>query len=185
VRPAAFLDRDGVLNRPKVVDGRPYPPDSVAELELLDGVEAACSELHDAGLALVVVSNQPDVARGTRTLEEVEAINDELRRLLPLDQIRICPHDDDACACRKPAPGMLLDAAAELEIDLERSVMVGDRWRDIEAGKSANCATVFLDWGYSERPPEDPDLIVRSLGEAVPWILDQLLKGRPGHAHSR
>ncbi len=179
MRPAAFLDRDGVLNRSLLVDGIPRPPDSVAELELLPGVEEACRALHEAGLALVVVSNQPDVARGTQTIAAVEAINDELRRLLPLDQVRVCPHDDDdACACRKPAPGMLLDAAAELGIDLARSVMVGDRRRDIEAGKRANCATVFLDAGYPERPPEAPDLTVRSLGEAVPWILEQSLKGR-------
>jgi D-glycero-D-manno-heptose 1,7-bisphosphate phosphatase len=184
--PAAFLDRDGVLNRPTVVDGVPHPPASLDELELLPGVEEACRKLHEAGLLLIVVSNQPDVARGTQTLEAVAAINDELRRLLPLDQVRVCPHDDDdGCACRKPAPGMLLDAAKELEIDLDRSVMVGDRWRDIEAGKRANCATVFIDWGYSERLPEAPDLVVGSLDEAVPWILELSLKGRSGHAHSR
>ncbi len=183
---AVFLDRDGVLNRAPVVDGKPLPPTSVEELKLLPGVEEACRQLHDAGLLLIVVSNQPDVARGTQSMATVEALNRELSSRLPLDEIRVCPHDDaDRCACRKPAPGMLLDAARDREIDLESSIMVGDRWRDIEAGRRAGCKTVFIDSGYSERPPEAPDLNVRQLGEAVPWILERSAEGRSGHAHSR
>ena len=185
-RRAVFLDRDGVLNRATVVDGVPHPPASVAELELLPGVEDACRKLHDAGLMLIVVTNQPDVARGTKTIDEVEELNRELAARLPLDEIRVCPHDDpDECGCRKPAPGMLLDAAREHEIELAKSVMVGDRWRDIEAGKRAGCKTVFVSAGYSERPPDAPDLTVRDLGEAVPWILDLLLEGQACNADSR
>ncbi len=185
-RRAVFLDRDGVLNRSHVVDGNPRPPDSVEELELLPGVEEACRRLHDAGLLLIVVTNQPDVARGTQTMAAVEALNRELGARLPLDEVRVCPHDDgDGCDCRKPAPGMLLDAAAEHGIDLAASVMVGDRWRDVEAGRRAGCATVFVDSGYSERSPEAPDLTVRALGEAVPWILERSAEGRSDHAHSR
>jgi D-glycero-D-manno-heptose 1,7-bisphosphate phosphatase len=185
-RHAVFLDRDGVLNRALVVDGRPLPPASVAELEILPGVEEACRRLHEAGLLLIVVTNQPDVARGTQTMTEVKALNHELSSRLPLDEIRVCVHDDaDECACRKPAPGMLVDAASEHEIDLGASVMVGDRWRDVEAGRRAGCKTVFIDWGYSERAPEAPDLIVRQLGEAVPWILERSAEGRSGHANSR
>ena len=185
-RRAAFLDRDGVLNRPTVVDGTPHPPASVDELELLPGVEDACRRLHDAGLMLIVVTNQPDVARGTQTLAEVEALNTELQARLPLDEVRVCPHDDaDACDCRKPAPGMLLDAAREHGLELANSVMVGDRWRDIEAGRRAGCRTVFLDAGYSERSPEAPDLTVRELGEAVPWILETAAEGLSENADSR
>ncbi len=185
-RRAVFLDRDGVLNRAVVVDGKPLPPASVEELELLPGVEQACRELHEAGLLLIVVTNQPDVARGTQTMATVGELNRELSSRLPLDEIRVCPHDDaDRCRCRKPAPGMLLDAAREHGIELERSVMVGDRWRDIEAGRRAGCATVFLDSGYSERSPEGPDLTVGTLGEAVPWILERSAEGRSDHAHSR
>jgi D-glycero-D-manno-heptose 1,7-bisphosphate phosphatase len=185
-RRAVFLDRDGVLNRATVVDGIPHPPASVAELELLPGVEEACRGLHEAGLLLIVVTNQPDVARGTKTIDEVEALNRELAARLPLDEIRVCPHDDpDECGCRKPAPGMLLDAAREHGIELAKSVMVGDRWRDIEAGKRAGCKTVFVSAGYSERPPDAPDLTVRDLGEAVPWILDLLLEGQSCNADSR
>jgi len=186
MRRAVFLDRDGVLNRANVVDGKPLPPATVDELELLPGVEQACRQLHEAGLLLIVVTNQPDVARGTQTMATVEALNSELSSRLPLDEIRVCPHDDaDSCDCRKPAPGMLLDAAREHGIELERSVMVGDRWRDVEAGRRAGCATVFLDSGYSERSPEAPDLTVGTLGEAVPWILERAAEGRSDHAHSR
>jgi len=185
-RRAVFLDRDGVLNRANVVDGKPLPPASVDELELLPGVGQACRELHEAGLLLIVVTNQPDVARGTQTMATVEALNRELSSRLPLDEIRVCPHDDaDHCDCRKPAPGLLLDAAHDWGIELENSVMVGDRWRDVEAGRRAGCKTVFIDSGYSERPPEAPDLTVRGLGEAVHWILERSAEGRSDHAHSR
>jgi len=185
-RRAVFLDRDGVLNRARIVDGRPLPPASVDELELLPGVEGACRQLHDAGLLLIVVTNQPDVARGTQTMATVEALNRELSSRLPLDEVRVCPHDDaDRCQCRKPAPGLLLDAAHDWGIELENSVMVGDRWRDVEAGRRAGCKTVFIDSGYSERPPEAPDLTVRGLGEAVHWILERSAEGRSDHAHSR
>jgi D-glycero-D-manno-heptose 1,7-bisphosphate phosphatase len=186
VRRAVFLDRDGVLIRALVVDGTPRPPASVEGLELLPGVEEACRQLHEAGLLLIVVTNQPDVARGTQTMAAVEALNRELSSRLPLDEIRVCPHDDaDRCHCRKPAPGLLLDAAHDWGIDLEHSVMVGDRWRDVEAGRRAGCKTVFIDSGYSERAPEAPDLTVRGLGEAVHWILESSAEGRSGHAHSR
>jgi D-glycero-D-manno-heptose 1,7-bisphosphate phosphatase len=171
-RPAAFLDRDGVLNEMRLVDGRPRPPAGVAELVVAHGATAACARLHEAGLLLVVVTNQPDLARGTTDRATVDAINGELRRRLQLDDVLVCPHDDgDACACRKPAPGLLRQAADRWGIDLGRSVMMGDRWRDVEAGRRAGCATVHVDHGYRERRPRRPDLVVRSLAEAVPWIL--------------
>jgi D-glycero-D-manno-heptose 1,7-bisphosphate phosphatase len=183
---AVFLDRDGVLNRGRLVDGVPRPPESADELELLPGVEDACERLAGAALMLIVVTNQPDIARGTQTREAVDEINRRLAEQLPLDEIRVCPHDDpDRCGCRKPAPGMLTDAAREHGIELERSVMVGDRWRDVEAGKRAHCLTVFIDTGYPERAPEAPDLTVGRLDEAVPWILERTAEGRPDHAHSR
>jgi D-glycero-D-manno-heptose 1,7-bisphosphate phosphatase len=171
---AVFLDRDGVLSRAVVRDGKPYPPASVEELEILPGVTEACSQLERAGLRLVMVTNQPDISRGTQTRETVDAINRAVQRRLALDDVRVCPHDDkDGCACRKPAPGLLLDAAQDSGIDLKASVMVGDRWRDIECGKRAGCKTVFIDRGYDERRPDSPDLTVSSLPEAVSWILER------------
>jgi D-glycero-D-manno-heptose 1,7-bisphosphate phosphatase len=172
-RPAVFLDRDGVLNEAVVIDGRPHPPESAGDLIVRPDTIEACERLHNAGLLLVVVTNQPDIARGRQTWEGVEAINNELRRRLPLDDVRVCPHDDkDKCGCRKPAPGLLVDGAAAWNIDLGQSVMVGDRWRDVEAGKRAGCAVVLIQRDYAERPAAaDADLVVAALHEAVPWIL--------------
>ncbi len=171
-RRAVFLDRDGVLNRARVVDGRPYPPRSAEELEVLPGVIEALQALSRAGYLLIVATNQPDVGRRTTSRAAVDAIHQRLRAQLPLDDIRVCFHDDnDDCACRKPRPGMLLDAAKAHAIDLAGSFMVGDRWRDIEAGRQAGCKTVFVDYGYAEKQPERFDYRVRSLLEAAEAIL--------------
>jgi D-glycero-D-manno-heptose 1,7-bisphosphate phosphatase len=172
VRGAVFLDRDGVLNAAVVREGVPRPPGDVDELEVLPGVEEACSRLRRAGFELVVVTNQPDVARGTQTMEAVRRINNALLVTLPLDEIIVCPHDEaDGCTCRKPKPGMLVDAAQRRGIDLNASFMVGDRWRDVEAGLRAGCRTVFVDRGYDERSVQ-PDASVSDLGEAAVWILE-------------
>lgn len=180
-RAAVFFDRDGVLNESVMVRGRPYPPASAAELTVEDSTVEACAQLRAASLALVVVSNQPDIARRTQSRAAVDAINVALQERLPLDAILICPHDDaDDCGCRKPKPGMLLRAARELRLDLSRSVMVGDRWRDVEAGRRAGCATVFLDRGYDEPRPERADLVVGQLQLAVPWILNRLTSRQGG-----
>lgn len=172
-RPAVFLDRDGVINRAVIRAGRPYPPQSAAEVEILPGVHDALRQLKDAGFALVVVTNQPDVARGRQQREEVEAIHARLGAALPIDEFRVCYHDDgDDCACRKPRPGLLLQAPT---YDLARSVMVGDRWRDVEAGQRAGVnATILVDYQYDEARTAAPDLRVRSLAEAVPWILKRV-----------
>ena len=159
-----------MINRAVVRNGRPYPPASVDELEILPGVPGALARLRAAGYALVVVTNQPDIARGATTREAVDAIHARLRTLLALDDIRVCPHDDaDQCACRKPKPGLLLREPAH---DMAASVMVGDRWRDVEAGRAAGCGlTILVDYGYDEAVPYEPDARVRSLAEAADWLL--------------
>lgn len=172
-RRAVFLDRDGVLNRALVRDGRPFPPRRPEDLEILPGAVEACASLQRAGFLLVVVTNQPDVARGSLSVDALSALHEALVTRIPVDAVLWCPHDDaDGCSCRKPAPGLLLQAAERFGIDLRHSVMVGDRWRDVEAGQRVGCRTVFVDAGYVERRPEDPDLTVASLAEAVPWILE-------------
>jgi D-glycero-D-manno-heptose 1,7-bisphosphate phosphatase len=171
-RPAVFLDRDGVINAAIVRDGKPYPPARLEDVEILPGVEGALADLRRAGYLLVVVTNQPDVARGTQRREVVDAIHARLREALPLDAVYCCFHDDaDRCACRKPAPGLLLDAARDLGIDLPASFLVGDRWRDTEAGAAAGCRTVFIDHEYAERRPHQFDAERSSLAEAAVWIL--------------
>jgi len=172
VSPAVFLDRDGVINAAVVRDGKPYPPASAEALEILPEVAGALAQLRAAGYLLVVATNQPDVARGAQTRAAVDAIHARLRAELPLDAIYACFHDDaDACGCRKPAPGMLVTAAADLGIDLARSFMVGDRWRDTAAGVAAGCRAIFIDRDYLERKPTEFAVKVANLAEAASWIL--------------
>jgi len=177
-RAAVFLDRDGVLNEVDVCDGTPHPPAGVEQLSLLPGVVEACYRLRQLGFVLIVVTNQPDIARGKQTRDEVDRMHDALRVRLPLDDIVVCAHDDvDDCPCRKPRPGMILDAATRLDLDLADSVCIGDRWRDVEAGKRAGVMTIFVDRGYGERRPADADAIVGSLPAAVEIIESQRVKG--------
>ncbi len=166
---AVFLDRDGVINRAVVRDGKPYPPVTLEEFELLPGVGEACALLHDAGFLLVVATNQPDVGRGSLAREVVDAIHARMCALLPIDRVEVCfdPGRGEPSECRKPRPGMLLHAAEALGIDLSRSYMVGDRWRDIDCGHAAGCKTVFIDYGYAEALRQSPDHRVPDLLEAA------------------
>jgi D-glycero-D-manno-heptose 1,7-bisphosphate phosphatase len=171
---AAFLDRDGVINRALERDGLPYPPASLGEFEILPGVAAACAKLKQAGFLLVVATNQPDVGRGTLKRETVEIIHAEMCRRLPIDHVEVCYHpggDQSDCECRKPKPGMLLRAARELGIDLRQSWMVGDRWRDVDCGHAAGCRTVFIDRGYAEELRQKPHFSAGNLAKAADIIL--------------
>ena len=167
-----FVDRDGVLNRAIVRNGRTYAPSSLAEFELLGGVSEAIRSLRQAGFRVIVVTNQPDVATGVQTRETVEAMHSHLRSHVDVDAIKACFHvDGDQCACRKPKPGMLLQAAQEWDVDLTQSFMIGDTWRDIEAGRAAGCKTILVGSRYAEPPAPDPDAVVASLQEAASMIL--------------
>jgi D-glycero-D-manno-heptose 1,7-bisphosphate phosphatase len=171
---AVFLDRDGVINRALEREAKPYPPRSLAEFEILPEVPTACAKLKAAGFLLVVVTNQPDVGRGTLKQEIVETIHAEMCRRLPIDRVEVCYHSGQGqsdCDCRKPKPGMLLRAAKELGIDLAQSWMVGDRWRDIDCGHAAGCRTIFIDRGYAEELRQKPDFSAGNLAEAADIIL--------------
>ena len=173
-RPAVFLDRDGTLNAAVVRAGRPYPPTTAAEFTLLPGVAEGCTRLKAAGYVLVVATNQPDVGRGALSRSAVESIHARLCELLPIDRVEASyDHggENPPSAFRKPAPGLLLRAARELGLDLARSWMVGDRWRDVDCGKNAGCRTVLIDCGYAEDLREPPDFTVRSFTEAVDIVL--------------
>lgn len=175
-RTAVFLDRDGVINRALERDGKPYPPRSLSEFEILPGVPEACAALKKAGFLLIVATNQPDVGRGTLEREIVEAIHAEMCRRLPIDRVEVCYHPGGGlsdCDCRKPRPGMLLRAAGELGIDLGRSWMVGDRWRDIDCGHAAGCRTIFIDYGYDEPLRQQPDFRAASLADAARIIIEK------------
>ena len=175
-RRAVFLDRDGVLNESVIREGNPYPPATIDEAVLVENAERDLARLKQAGFLLIVVTNQPDVRRGTTSRQAVEAINSWLATRLPVDDIFVCYHDDaDDCACRKPRSGLILAAIARHGIDVAQSFLIGDRWRDMDAGAAAGCRTILIDRGYSERRPRsEPDIRVQSLHEAVEWILKEV-----------
>lgn len=166
---AVFLDRDGVLNNSIVKDGKPYPPRTLEEFKLIDGMKEGLLELKKKGFLLIVVTNQPDVGRGTQKKEIVEQFHEKLRREFPIDDIYVC-FDDADVVNKKPAPGMLLTAAKKWDIDLKSSYMVGDRWKDVEAGHRAGCKTVFIHYGYEEKNPDNADQTVSSPIEATEFI---------------
>jgi D-glycero-D-manno-heptose 1,7-bisphosphate phosphatase len=173
-RPAVFLDRDGVLSIPEFRDGRSYAARRLADFRLYDDAAESVRRLKDAGFAVVVVTNQPDVGNGLVARSEVEAMHRQIESSLSVDRIEVCFHAHaDNCACRKPKPGMLLSAAAALGLDLGRSVMVGDRNSDMAAGKAAGCATVLIDRGYRDERPRQADSVVLTLAEATDIILAQ------------
>ncbi len=175
MKKAVFLDRDGVINRAVVRQGKPYPPATLDEFELLPGAERTMRELRAAGFLVIVVTNQPDVTTGVQQREVVEAMHDKLLAAGLCDDIKVCYHTDaDGCDCRKPKPGMLLAAARERNIDLARSFMVGDRWRDVDAGNAAGCSTFFIDYRYDEKRPANPHTVVESLQDAGRFILQKI-----------
>jgi D-glycero-D-manno-heptose 1,7-bisphosphate phosphatase len=175
-RRAVFLDRDGVLNEALVRNGKPFPPRSIEEMVIPREVAPSLVRLRAAGFLLIVLTNQPDIARGSLTWADLNAMHEHMAKSLPLDAFRVCSHDDsDGCACRKPKPGLIFRAAEDFSIDRSASFMIGDRWKDMDAGAAAGCGTVWIDAGYRERgPSSQPSARVSDLGGAVDWILAQV-----------
>ena len=168
-----FLDRDGTLIKSFLQNGSPIPPSSISEVETLPGAQEALRIFRRANYIPVVITNQPDVVRGTNNLEEVVAINNLVLKMFDLKHIYTCFHDDEQeCDCRKPKPGLLLKAAKDLEINLTTSLMIGDRWRDIYAGQAAGCECYFIDYQYTEREPVAPYTRVKSLLDVALMIVE-------------
>jgi D-glycero-D-manno-heptose 1,7-bisphosphate phosphatase len=178
---AIFLDRDGVLNHPIIRNGKSYPPARIDDLEIYEGLRDRLQRLRDRGFALIVVTNQPDVARGTTLREAIEAINGRIAAELPaIHKFIVCYHDNaDGCDCRKPKPGMLLAGAEEFNVDLQRSYMIGDRRSDVEAGIAAGSRTIFIDRAYNEPSPTTFDHRVFSTHEAL-----EIIEGEFEHEQS-
>ncbi len=175
-RPAVFLDRDGVINRVVVRNGMPCPPSHVEEFELYDDVRDGCARLKAANFLLVVITNQPDVGRGIQSREAVEAMNLKMQSALPLlDRIEVCYHAGErygqACDCRKPRPGLIHRAVAELNIDPTRSYVIGDRWRDVDCARAAGCCAIFIQRDYKEDLRDAPDFTVANFNDAVSTVL--------------
>lgn len=169
---AVFFDRDGVLVTTEVVDGVPIAENNPDKINFLTGAIQLCQRLHKAEIQTFLITNQPDIARGKVSHESVSTINRIVKETCNLTEIAVCPHDDvDNCSCRKPQPGMILSLASRFGIDLQKSIVVGDRWRDIEAGNSAGCRTIFIDYKYGEKRASAPTHIVSSV-EQVGLLLE-------------
>lgn len=168
---ALFLDRDGIINKAYVREGKPFPPYNLEELVLLAGVKEALQVSKEMGFLNIIVTNQPDIATGKQSLEMMEKIHTFIIQRILIDDIFVCLHTDfDKCSCRKPLPGMLLSAKEKWQIDFSKSFLVGDRWKDIEAAQAVGCESFFVDYNYNERVPSAPYHRVTSLGEAVKKI---------------
>lgn len=176
MRQAVFLDRDGTINWNEVRDGKPYAPTRLEDFRYLPGAADAIARFKAEGYLVIVVTNQPDLTTGKNSPAVIEAMHARLRDELGVDDIFTCPHtEEQGCDCRKPKPGLLFQAAKKWNIDLARSVMVGDRWRDIDAGRAAGCTTVHIDHGYTGEPaPQGADLTVPSLAAATEFVLGLL-----------
>ena len=171
MKKAVFLDRDGVINEVQFSGNLPIPPRTLDEVKIIDGVFEAIRLLKANNFLPIVITNQPDVARKKVSIETVTAINLHISELLGIKHIYTCMHDDsDLCNCRKPSSGLIEQSAAELEIDISKSFLVGDRWKDIAAGQEVGVPSFFIDYSYPEKQPKEPYIKVRSLLEAVERI---------------
>lgn len=167
-----FLDRDGVINKTIFRMGKERAPYMLEEFQLYEGVSEAVIKLKAHGFMIIVVTNQPDVARGWVSREQVDLVNEQVRSLLPVDEIKCCFHTEkDHCQCRKPLPGMLLESAKKWDLDLSLSFMVGDRISDIQAGQSAGCKSILITQSENYSTEATPEHQCESLLEACDWIL--------------
>lgn len=175
MRRAVFLDRDGVLNRIRIENGKPCAPNSLNDFEIIEGVIESIKLLSEKSLELIVVTNQPYLSRGVISEKVLNSMHKRITRITGLKHFYICIHDDsDDCSCRKPRAGLLETASRDLGLDLTKSFLVGDRWKDIHAGQAAGCRCFFIDYGYTEKKPNPPFLTVKSLWEAAVTISELL-----------
>jgi D-glycero-D-manno-heptose 1,7-bisphosphate phosphatase len=166
---ACFLDRDGVINRIVFREGKPCSPRYLREFEILDNAREFLLQSRARGFVNIIFTNQPDISRGLMAPVELESMHHRIRNDLAVDDIVVCPHDDaDACDCRKPKPGMLLMAAQKWHIDLKRSLVIGDQWKDMEAGRRGGCRTILID--YPHNHDAKADIRVCGLTAALPMI---------------
>jgi D-glycero-D-manno-heptose 1,7-bisphosphate phosphatase len=172
MKKAIFLDRDGVINHTLFKMGKQRAPYTLEEFKFIDGVPEAIAAFKKAGFILIVVTNQPDVARGWVSMDQVNLLNHHVHSHLSVDEIMACFHTEkDNCECRKPKPGMILSAAQKFGIDVTQSFMVGDRMSDVDAGKRAGCRSILVGQAESDVATVLPDYECLNLLEASDWIL--------------
>lgn len=171
MRKSIFLDRDGVLVGIKRVKNKPYSVDSLNKISIKKNAQKVLKKLKHNFL-LIMVTNQPNVSRGLVSKSEVNKINNYIKKTFNLDDVFCCFHDDiDKCNCRKPKAGMFFKAKKKWNIDLKKSIMIGDRKKDIDAGKKAGCKNFFIDYNYNESKPSKKNCTyIKSFNEITGYI---------------
>jgi D-glycero-D-manno-heptose 1,7-bisphosphate phosphatase len=167
-RMAVFLDRDGTLNKAYIEDGLPISPSSLNKFKIIKGVKKSINRLKKLNFLCILITNQPDVFRGKIAKKTVVKMNSYIKKKIKLDDMFVCYHDNEHnCSCRKPKPGLLLKASKKWKIDLKKSFMIGDRWKDILAGKKVGCKTIFINNNYKNDKKVKADFTFKSLLKAV------------------
>ena len=169
---AIFLDRDGVINKAIVRNGKAFSPRTRNEFVIKYNSVQAIKTMKAAGFKVIVVTNQPDIARGKLSFSDLEWMTKRIMTEIAVDEVVVCPHDDhDNCNCRKPKPGMLLKSSNKWKIDLSRSYLIGDGWRDMAAGKVAGCTCILVDEDYNKGV--ECNFLVSNLQDAAELILNR------------
>jgi D-glycero-D-manno-heptose 1,7-bisphosphate phosphatase len=162
VKQAVFIERDGVLNAVRVEKQQPVTPLTMEDFRLREDATPSLKKLKAAGLILIVTTNQPGLSRGYLSRRELDRMHDRLRKVFPLDDLFVCPHDEtDRCPCRKPKPGLLTEAAFKWKLNLEHSFVISDKWQDAEAARNAGCTSLLLESPWVGKVHRDfllPDL---------------------------
>ena len=169
---AVFLDRDGVINKLMIIDGKSYAPRLLKDFKIFPKVKSDVKKLKNRGFKVFVITNQPDIGNKLIKKKTLNEMHRFLKAKVPVDKIYFCPHTrNDRCKCRKPMPGLILKASCESKIYLKESYMVGDRKIDIDAGLKVGCKTIFVNNNYYEKKPTRQEKTVKSLHAAVKYIL--------------
>ena len=167
---AIFIDRDGVINKVIIRNEKPSSPWKLEEFEIFPEVKECLTAFKEMGFLNIVFTSQPDISRGNLKSEELEKMHKIILEMLPVDEIMVCPHDDkDNCQCRKPKPGLIIEAAKKWSIDFKKSYVIGDSWKDMGAGRAAGCPTILISKEYN-KDLKDYDFKVKSFKEAVEII---------------
>jgi D-glycero-D-manno-heptose 1,7-bisphosphate phosphatase len=170
MRLGVFIERDGVLNKARVEHLQQVSPAVFSDFQICKGARVPLQRLKAAGFVLIATTNQPGLSRGCQSRRELDRMHDALRRELPLDDVLVCPHDEtDHCPCRKPNPGLLVEAGFTWHLDLDRCFVISDKWQDAEAARAVGCTSLLIQspWlGSVHR-----DLVLPSLAAAVEKLL--------------
>ena len=170
VKAAVFIERDGVLNQVRVERQHPVSPLTLDDFRINQEAVLLLQKLKATGFLLIVTTNQPGLSRGYQSRRELDRMHDLLRATFALDDILLCPHDEtDGCSCRRPKPGLLVEAGFKWRLSLDRCFVISDKWQDAEAGRAVGCTSLLLQspWNGVARP----DLVLPDLAAAVEKLL--------------